>query len=66
MQPRSVPAGVLQGSPLSLILFLLYIASLYKELGACRGLVIIGFSDDLNLLIVGQNIQEIHYYLEAV
>ena len=51
---------------LSLILFLLYIVSLYKELGAYRGLMTIGFSDNLNLLIVRQNIQEIYYYLEAV
>ena len=34
------------------ILFLLYTASLYKELGACKGLVMIGFSDDLNLIAV--------------
>ena len=58
--------GVLQGSPLLLILFLLYTASLYKELGDCRGIVAVGFSDDLNLLAVGRNIQEIHCYLEAV
>ena len=57
---------VLQGSPLSLILFLLYTASLYKELGDCRGIVAIGFSDDLNLLTIGRNIQETHRYLEAV
>ena len=40
--------------------------SLYKELRAYRGLITIGFSDDLNFLIVRQNIQEIYYYLEAI
>ena len=55
-----VPTRVLQGSLLLLILFLLYTASLYKELGNCRGIIIIGFSDNLNLLTVGKNTQETH------
>ena len=57
---------VLQGSSLLLILFLLYTTSLYKELGDYRGIVAISFSDNLNLLTIGRNIQEIYYYLEVV
>ena len=47
--------GVLQGSPLSLILFLLYTASLYTELRNYRGLVTIGFTNDLNILVVSRD-----------
>jgi hypothetical protein len=46
-----VGAGVPQGSPLSPILFILYIASLYEALKTAHPLVsIVGFADDTNLL----------------
>jgi exonuclease III len=54
--PIPVKAGVPQGSPLSPILFILYIASLYeviKEKHPHIGLV--GFADDTNLLAFGRS-----------
>jgi hypothetical protein len=50
-----VAAGVLQGPPLLPILFILYIASLYKALKTAHPLVsIVGFVDDTNLLAFGK------------
>ena len=50
-----VAAGVPQGSPLSPVLFILYIASLYKALKQAHPLVsIVGFADDTNLLVFGK------------
>jgi hypothetical protein len=59
-----VEAGVPQGSPLSPILFILYIASLYKALKEAHPLIsIAGFADDTNLLAFGKtpqaNIQQL-------
>jgi hypothetical protein len=51
-----VDAGVPQGSPLSPILFLLYIAKLYE----------IGFVDDTNLLTYLESIEENYKKLEQV
>ena len=51
-----VVAGVPQGSPLSPILFILYIASLYQALKTAHPLVsIVGFIDDTNLLAFGKD-----------
>ncbi len=47
---RTLSAGVPQGSPLSLILFLLRIASLYEALEAVEALVVVGFADDANFI----------------
>ena len=50
-QNISIRAGVPQGSPLSPILFLLYIASLYETLKAKHPhLSLVGFADDTNIL----------------
>ena len=50
-------AGVPQGSPLSPILFLLYIATLYKALAKCPGLLVVGFADDTNLMAFSRDVQ---------
>ncbi len=48
-EPIALQAGVPQGSPLSPILFVLYIASLYESLNM-PGLAVVGFADDTNLI----------------
>ena len=51
-----VVAGVPQGSPLSPVLFILYIASLYKALKQDHPTIsIAGFADDTNLLAFGKH-----------
>ena len=65
-KPIQIQAGVPQGSPLSPILFLLYIASLYKALEKHGNLTIIGFIDDTNLLVASCNVQENCRQLEGV
>ncbi|KAM4067386.1 reverse transcriptase (RNA-dependent DNA polymerase) [Hirsutella rhossiliensis] len=51
--PLSIHAGVPQGSPLSPILFLFYIAPLYDALEATAGTILVGFADDSNILAFG-------------
>ena len=52
----SVSARVPQGSPLLAMLFILYIASLYKALKEEHPhLSLAGFSDDTNLLVFGKS-----------
>jgi hypothetical protein len=63
--PIEVKAGVPQGSPLSPILFILYTASLYKELATYAGLTSVGFSDDLNLLATGKTVEPTRRILET-
>ena len=53
--PVSIIAGVPQGSPLSLILFILFISSLYTALEPLQGKITIGFADDINILAFGPN-----------
>jgi hypothetical protein len=50
----NVPAGVPQGSPLSPILFLLFITPLYRRLERIPTLIVVGFADDTNLLTVSR------------
>ncbi len=53
-----VTVGVLQGSLLSPILFILYIASLYIALKEAYPLIsIVGFADDTNLLAFGKSLE---------
>ena len=55
-QKISIRAGVPQGSPLSPVLFILYIASLYKELKDKHpGISLVGFADDTNILAFGKH-----------
>ncbi|EAQ84813.1 hypothetical protein CHGG_08827 [Chaetomium globosum CBS 148.51] len=62
LQHRGVP----QGSPLSPVLFILYISSLYKQLkDEHPHLAIAGFADDTNLLVFGRNPEANVRQLEA-
>jgi Reverse transcriptase (RNA-dependent DNA polymerase)/Endonuclease-reverse transcriptase len=54
--PFNLQAGVPQGSPLSPILFILYIASLYEAIRV-DGILVVGFADDTNLLSYSNNIE---------
>lgn len=63
--PFDIQAGVPQGSPLSPILFILYITSLYTELRQAEGIIVVGFADDTNLLAFGHNTDETRARLEA-
>ena len=65
-EPIQIRAGVPQGSPLSPILFLLYITLLYKALERHGNLIIIGFADDTNLLVASCDVQENCRRLESV
>ncbi|EAQ91232.1 hypothetical protein CHGG_03167 [Chaetomium globosum CBS 148.51] len=64
--PTAIRAGVPQGSPLSPVLFILYISSLYKQLkGEHPHLAITGFADGTNLLVFGRNPEANFRQLEA-
>jgi hypothetical protein len=54
-EPFDLLAGVPQGSPLSPILFILYIASLYEAIRV-DGVLVVGFADDTNLLSYSSDI----------
>ena len=63
-EPIQIRAGVPQGSPISSILFNIYIASLYKNLQSIVGLLVVGFADDTNLLSFAQEGQANQQRLE--
>lgn len=64
--PTAVQAGVPQESPLSSVLFILYITSLYQQLKEVHPhLAIVGFADDTNLLTFGRDPETNVRQLEA-
>ncbi|EAQ88673.1 hypothetical protein CHGG_05292 [Chaetomium globosum CBS 148.51] len=64
--PPAIRAGVPQGSPLSPVLFILYISSLYKQLKDEHShLAITGFADDTNLLVFSRKPEANVRQLEA-
>jgi retron-type reverse transcriptase len=64
-QPFNLLAGVPQGSPLSPILFILYIASLYEAIRV-DGVLVVGFADDINLLSYSSDVAANCRRLESV
>jgi hypothetical protein len=61
-----IKAGVPQESPLSPVLFLLYIATLYEDLQtAYQQLIIIRFANNTNLLAVGSTFENTKNLLKA-
>ena len=56
--------GTLQGSPLSPVLFILFITTLYKKLDNVQGLVTVGFADNTNLLAVPKKAEDTTKILE--
>jgi len=65
-EPVQMTAGVPQGSPLSPILFLLFISSLYEALKPLAGKIMVGFADDTNALAFGNSPETCTKVLEAV
>jgi hypothetical protein len=62
----NIKAGVPQKFPFLLILFLLYIAILYKNLQtAYQQLIIIKFANNTNLLAIGNTFKNTRNLLEA-
>ena len=47
--PQDITQGIPQGSPLLVILFILFISTLYEKLKHIKGLITLGFTDDINL-----------------
>lgn len=64
-RPFPIAAGVPQGSPVSPVLFLIYIATLYTRLHSIPGVAVVGFADDTNLLACGKGPAQTCQSLEA-
>jgi hypothetical protein len=62
MKPTN--SGILQGSPVSLILFAIYISGVFKEVENKTGAVGVSFIDDLSWIASGANVMEIAETLE--
>ena len=60
----NVQAGVPQGSPLSPLLFILFLAPLFDELRKINGVATVGFADDTNLVAVGKQSEDCCQALE--
>ena len=64
---EDIQAGLLQGSPVSLILFIIYISKLLKDLEErCLATTISSFADDICLIVAGHSIQEVSKALGEV
>ena len=51
--------GVLQGSPVSLVLFIIYLSGIFKAIEAKVLIKTLSFVDDIGLIASGSSIQEV-------
>ena len=64
---EDIQAGLPQGSPVSPILFIIYISKLLKELEEkCLATTILSFADDICLIVARRSIQEVSKALGEV
>ena len=64
LEPYRITQSILQSSPLSPILFIIFISTLYQYLKEIPNLIIIGFINNINLLTYIYNIKTVYETLE--
>ena len=64
---KEIETGIPQGSPVSLILFLIYISGVFEQVEKkLPGIVLLSFVDDLGFIVSGLSVKEMAKTLEKV